>query len=103
MSDSPLNPQPTPNPRRVAAGKRNYALRQGLSEEGRRKLSATARRHEPWRHATGPTTPQGKKTASRNGKKRQIGPQSVRELRAELSELGQLLNEMREAHASAEM
>jgi hypothetical protein len=37
-----------------------------------------------------------------NGKKRQLGPMSVRELRAELADLRGLLREMRETRRLAE-
>src|SRR4249920_2398499 len=89
--------KPGPNPRRVAAGKRNYQLRKGLTDEGRRVLQQTALRHEPWRYSTGPTSAQGKAVAAANGKTRQLGPQSVREVRATVAECRALLSQMREA------
>ena len=49
-----------PNPRRVAAGKRNRAKRKGLTPEGRGKLRQSALRHKPWRFSSGPKTPEGK-------------------------------------------
>jgi hypothetical protein len=84
-----------PNPRRVAAGKRNRALRKGLTEEGRQRLREAALRGEPWKHATGPKTPEGKARSAANGKKRQLGPLSVREIRADLAGLRGLLGDMR--------
>ena len=38
--------------------------------------------HRPWDHSTGPRTPEGKQRSALNGKNRQIGVLSVRELRA---------------------
>jgi hypothetical protein len=96
---------PTPdhvkNPKRVAAGKRNRALRRGLTEAGRQRLRESALRHEPWRFATGPKTPEGKARSAANGKKRQLGPRSVRQVRAELADLRGLLAEMRAAREVA--
>jgi hypothetical protein len=90
-----------PNPRRLAAGKRNRALRKGLTEEGRERLRESAHKHKPWRYSTGPRTPEGKKAAIRNGKMRQLGPKSVREVRQEVSDLETFLKEIREARERA--
>ena len=84
-----------PNPRRVAAGKRNRAKRKALTPGGRMRLQLAALLHEPWQHSTGPRTPEGKARAAQNGKKRQLGPQSMREIRAELAGLQDLLKEMK--------
>jgi hypothetical protein len=83
-----------PNPRRVAAGKRNRAKRQGLTAEGREKLRQNALVSQPWRHATGPRTPEGKARAAQNGKVRQTGAVSTRELARELVELQRLMRDM---------
>ena len=69
------------NPRRQAAGKRNQALRRGLSEAGRDRLREAALSHRPWELSTGPSTVTGKAIAATNGKRRQKGRYSVRELR----------------------
>jgi hypothetical protein len=84
----------SPNPRRVAAGKRNRALRRGLTEAGRQRLREAALRSQAWKHSTGPKTPEGKARAAANGKKRQLGPLSVREIRADLAGLRGLLSDM---------
>ena len=83
-----------PNPRRVAAGKRNRAKRQGLTAEGREKLRQQALVCQPWRQATGPRTPEGKARAAQNGKVRQTGVVSTRTLARELMELQRLLRAM---------
>ena len=57
-------------------------------------------KHKPWRFSTGPTTAAGKARMAANGKKRQIGPRSVREIRADLADLRDLMDQMR---ASAQM
>src|SRR5207244_2524112 len=53
QAGAPRDPR-APNPRRVAAGRRNRALREGLTEAGRRRLRETALRHRPWPYSTGP-------------------------------------------------
>jgi hypothetical protein len=87
--------QREPNPRRVAAGRRNRALRGPLSEAARQQLRAAALRDRPWEQATGPRTAAGRAQAARNGKRRQIGPLSVREMRAELAAARSLLHLLR--------
>ena len=87
----PAEANDSPNPKRVAAGRGNQFKRKGLSPAGREKLRQTALKHQPWRFSTGPRTPEGKAKVALNGKRRQVGPKSVRELRAELSELATLL------------
>jgi len=84
-----------PNPRRIAAGKRNRALRKGLTEEGRRRLQESARRNQPWQHSTGPKTPTGKARAAQNAKNCQLGPRSVREIKRDLADVRGFLGDMR--------
>jgi hypothetical protein len=76
-----------PNPRRVVAGKRNRAKRQGLSLAGRERLRQAAPLHRPSRFSTGPRTPAGKGRVAAACRARKKGPLSVRELRAELAAL----------------
>lgn len=83
-----------PNPKRVAAGKLNRAKRKGLTPGGRERLRQAALRHRPWDHSTGPKTPGGKATAVANGKRRQLGPVSVRELRTGLKDLQAFARDM---------
>jgi hypothetical protein len=99
-SDAAVQPS-LPNPRRVAAGKRNRAKRGGLTPGGRKRLQLAALLHEPWLHSTGPRTAEGKARVALNGKKRQVGSQSVREIRAELADLQSLLGEMKERREAA--
>ena len=84
-----------PNPRRVAAGKRNRLLRQGLTPEGRERLRQTALRHQPWRFTTGPKTAAGKARSAQNGKHRQRGPLSLRAVRRAVADVTALVREMR--------
>lgn len=91
---TPSEPRPK-NPKRIAAGKRNHALRKGLTDAGRQRLRETALRHKPWKHSTGPKTPEGKAQVIENGKKRQLGPRSVREIQADMAGLRDLLEDMR--------
>jgi hypothetical protein len=87
-------PSPCPNPRRVLAGRKNRAKRRGLSDEGRERLRLAALANKPWVHATGPRTAEGKARSSVNGRSRQKGPKSIRELRSELAESMALVKRM---------
>jgi hypothetical protein len=72
------------NPRRVEAGKRNRLRRGLLTLQGRERLRQAALRNQPWTRSTGPRTAVGKAVVARNGKARQEGAISVRELWREI-------------------
>jgi hypothetical protein len=91
MAEAPTH---VANPRRVAACRLNLAKRKGLTPEGRERLRQAALKNRPWRFSTGPRTPAGKAKMVINGKKRQLGPRSVREVRADLAGLRALLRDM---------
>jgi hypothetical protein len=95
-------PLAVPNPKRVAAGRLNWAQRKGLTPEGRERLRQAAHANKPWLFSTGPRTPAGKVTAAANGKKRQFGLMSIRELKADLRLLRAMLKDMAEARGSIE-
>jgi hypothetical protein len=95
-------PDHQPNPARVAAGRANRLKRKGISPEGRERLRQAALQNQPWRFACGPKTEAGKAKVALNGKKRQIGSRSVREVRAELRAVRALLRQMRQARALAD-
>jgi hypothetical protein len=61
---------------------------------GRERLRRSALEHQPWLHSTGPRTATGKKRSSENGRARQLGPRSIRQIRAELGELRALVRAM---------
>jgi hypothetical protein len=84
-----------PNPKRAEAAKLNRMKRRGLTPEGRERLRQAALENRPWRFSTGPRTPEGKARVALNGKARQKGPVSVRQLRAQLADLRGLLADMR--------
>lgn len=64
------------------AGSRAHASApRRLTEAGRAKLRETALRNQPWRHSTGPITEAGKKRSSQNGRFRQRGFLSQRDLK----------------------
>jgi hypothetical protein len=88
-----------PNPRRVLAGRLNRAKRKPLTAEARERLRRAALEHRPWRFATGPRTAAGKARAALNGKRRQKGPLSVREVRRDLADVRDLLREMRDSRS----
>ena len=83
-----------PNPKRVAAGRRNRLKRKGLTEAGRQRLREAALRNQPWQYLTGPRTAAGKAQAAANGKLRQIGELSVREVQWELTGLDAVLEDL---------
>ena len=60
----------------------------------RERVRLAALRHCPWKHSTGPRSATGKDQARANGKLRQKGLQSVRELKAELVEVRELITTM---------
>ena len=93
--------QPSPNPKRVAAGKRNGLRRKGLTLKGRERLREAALRNQPWRFSTGPRTARGKASAAANGKTRRKGRFSVRQLRAEVADVHSFLKSLRDLQAIA--
>jgi hypothetical protein len=85
---------PSPNPRRVAAGRLNQLKRRELTAEGRERLRQSALAHRPWLSATGPRTTAGKARAAANGRFRRVGELSERQLQAMLAGLGRLATDM---------
>ena len=69
-------------------------MRGPLSPEGRERLRQAALAGRPWLHARGPTTPQGKARSAENGRGRQVGESSVRELRRQVAAVGGLAADM---------
>jgi hypothetical protein len=90
-----------PNPRRVAAGRVNWAKRKGLTPEGREKLREAALANRPWLRTGGPCTPEGKARSAANGRLRQRGPRSVREVRRDLGKLREFVRLMEMAGSIA--
>lgn len=82
------------NAARVKAGKLNRLKRGPLTDAGLERLRQTALTNRPWERSTGPRTPAGKSAAVHNGKTRQIGEKSVREVRGALAELTGLASDM---------
>ena len=82
------------DPRRVLVGRLNRMKRKGLTPQGREKLRQSALLRQPWQFSTGPRTPAGKAQAALNGKRRQLGVRSVREIKADLADVRSLLREM---------
>jgi CTP:molybdopterin cytidylyltransferase MocA len=93
------NSPTTPNPKRVAAGRRNRLLRKEVTPEGRERLRQAALTQQPWRFSTGPRTAAGKAASAKNGKRRQKGEQSVRELHATVADMSALIQQMRQVRA----
>jgi hypothetical protein len=59
-------------------------------------------RNQPWTHSTGPRTVAGKAQAAANGKKRQLGPWSIRESRRELADVRSLIGDLQQTRRLAE-
>src|SRR5438270_384279 len=87
-------PIQAPNPKRVAAGRKNRLKRRGLTAEGAEELRQSALANKPWQYSTGPRSLAGKEQARRNGKVRQKGHRSVREVRQLLAQLEALAMDM---------
>lgn len=70
-------------------------MRRGpLTPEGRERLRQAALQNRPWELATGPRTAEGKQRSAANGRAKQRGPKSVRELRREVADVHRLIKEM---------
>ena len=91
MHQQPLT---LPNPKRQAAGRRNRLLRGPLTPEGRERLRQTALRNKPWMSSTGPRTEAGKARSAANGRWRQKGERSVRQIRAAVADVWSLIEQM---------
>ena len=82
-----------PNPKRVAAGRRNRQKRGPLTPKGREKLRQTALNNRPWEKSTGPKTAEGKRRSAANGAKgRQPGKKRL--IRESLGDVNALMEEM---------
>jgi hypothetical protein len=92
---------PAKDPKRVLVGRQNRMKWKGLTPQGREKLRQSALLHQPWRCSTGPRTPAGKAQAALNGKRRQLGVRSVREIKADLADVHNLLRDMRDGRVLA--
>jgi hypothetical protein len=92
---------PSPSPKRAAAGRLNRQKRRGLTPEGLERLRQCALANRPWEASTGPRTPEGKAQAACNGKLRQKGEKSTREVASSLAEVMALLEDMAAARQLA--
>ena len=88
------HPPSSPNPRRVAAGRRNRLLRGPLTPDGRERLRSSALKNQPWRFSTGPRTVAGKDRSANNGRYAQKGERSVRQIRAGVADVWLMIQEM---------
>lgn len=82
-----------PDPRRSEINRRNRQKWRGMTPEGKDRVRAAILLRRPWEHSTGPRTAEGKARSSRNGSLGRAGP-SVRELRAELAGIFDLIRQM---------
>ena len=98
MQNQPNPPVLTP---RQIAGRLNHSKRKGLSAAGRQRLREAAKLNRPWKHATGPRTLEGKRRSAANGRVRQIGSLSVRQLQAFTAEIHEAIEAMRDTRREA--
>ena len=65
-----------------------------FSPEGLERLRAAALANRPWTRARGPTSAVGRAHSAANGRYRQRGEKSRREIQAELAEIQALIHQM---------
>lgn len=80
--------------------RRSDARRRKFSPEGLERLRAAALANRPWLRTRGPTSPDGKARAAKNGRYRQRGEKSRREMEAELAGVLTLINQMAATRSS---
>ena len=85
---------PSDDPQRSEPSNRRRPRSCQFSPEGLERLRAAAKATRPWERSCGPRTAAGKARSAQNGRLRQKGEKSVRELRAELASLFTLIHEM---------
>jgi hypothetical protein len=68
--------------------------RRKFSAEGLERLRVAALANRPWEKACGPISPKGKRESAKNGRYRQRGEKSRRELRVELAGVMSLIHQM---------
>ncbi|MGP0066078.1 MAG: hypothetical protein ACLQGP_21065 [Isosphaeraceae bacterium] len=70
------------------------------SPDGLERIRASTLATRPWELACGPRTAEGKARSARNGRARQKGEKSARELRAEIAGVFSFIGEMAAARRS---
>src|SRR5438105_4670183 len=88
------------NPRRVAAGRLNGPKRRPWTPEELQRLSQQCLEQKPWLVSTGPRTEEGKQRSAVNGSLRQPDPNSLRQLRASLTDVGDMIAMMAQLRRS---
>ena len=85
---------PCVDPRQADPPGRSRRGPKSWSPDGLERLRASAMATRPWELTCGPRTAEGKARSARNGRARQKGEKSVRELRAELAGVFSLIHSM---------
>jgi hypothetical protein len=85
---------------RQIAGKLNRAKRKGLTAEGRQRLREAALAAKPWHFATGPKSLEGKRKSAANGRRRQKGEFSARQILATTAEINRMIRSLSELRHS---
>ena len=91
------------NPRRAAAGRLGGLLRGPLTAETHQRWRKAVLRNRPWERSTGPRTKAGKARSAANGRWRQRGEMSVRQLRGEMAGVWNMIGEMAAMRKSLEV
>ena len=78
---------PTDSPDSLAADPPSEPKRAKHTPEGRERLRLAAIKNAPWRYATGPRSAEGKARSAANGRSKQAGTRSMRDLKRELAEV----------------
>jgi hypothetical protein len=78
---------PTDSSGSIAAEPPTESNRAKHTPEGRERLRLAAFATRPWRYSTGPKSPEGKARSAANGRSKQAGTRSMRDLKRELAEV----------------
>jgi len=88
------------NPRRVLAGKINGSKRRPWDEQDRQRLRQQCLDRKPWLQSTGPQSDEGKYRSRANGYCRRPNPGSLRQVRAGLFDVHDMMSQMAELRRS---
>lgn len=91
----------SPDPLRQAVGRENRKKWRGFTAAGLERLRQSALTRQAWRLSTGPRTVEGKARSANNGRRRQKGQRSSRQLRAEVTSIQELIRSLAAARMAA--
>jgi hypothetical protein len=91
-----LGRQRPKDPAKVAAGKR----RRPWLDEDRQRLRGQCLARQPWQRSTGPTSHEGKRRSASNGHRHRADPNSLRQLKASVADVGGMVAAMADLRRS---